>query len=129
MKRVLIILAVVVVAVIATVLGFGVANSPRTSLHIVSGSENRALQPIIEDWADNNRTDVTITYLGSVDIARALAAGRAIEYDAVWPANSLWIELGDTQRVVKHRQSVLRSPVVLGLRQSIAERARLDRAR
>lgn len=90
------------------------------TLKIVSGSENKALEPIIEDWGRKNDVDVQVTYLGSVDISRELAKGTATEFDAVWPAHSLWIELGDTTRVVKHRASILRSPVVLGLRKSLA---------
>ncbi len=92
----------------------------RAELHIVSGSENKALEPVIMDWARDNRIDVTMSYQGSVDIARALGEAE-VAYDAVWPANSLWIELGDTRKIVKHRESVLRSPVVLGLKRSIAE--------
>lgn len=64
---------------------------------------------------------VKVTYLGSVDISRELQAGKASPYDAVWPAHSLWIELGDTQNVAAHATSILRSPVVLGLRKPIAE--------
>ncbi|MEO1492354.1 MAG: VWA domain-containing protein [Pseudomonadota bacterium] len=94
----------------------------RTHLSIVSGSENKALEPIVRDWADANNIDVAMTYLGSVDISRELGLGTETVYDAVWPAHSLWIELGDTQKVAKHRESILRSPVVLGLRKSIAER-------
>lgn len=120
-KFVTIATAFLVLLVTALVLLGPQGAGPGPRLHIVSGSENRALEPIILDWAQENRVDVEVTYLGSVDIARSLDAGTASEYDAVWPANSLWIELGDVQKVVKHRQSILRSPVVLGLRRSIAE--------
>ncbi|MEM8630193.1 MAG: substrate-binding domain-containing protein [Pseudomonadota bacterium] len=102
----------------ALFLNFG---SPKTELRIVSGSENRALQPIVEAWGRDNGVAVDMSYLGSVDIARSLQEGAASEYDAIWPANSIWIELGDTQKIVKHDASILRSPVVLGLRLSIAE--------
>ena len=92
-----------------------------TPLAIVSGSENRALEPLILDWAAQNNVAPTITYLGSVDISREIAKGAEAAYDAVWPAHSLWLQLGDTQKVIKHPQSILRSPVVLGLRKPIAE--------
>ncbi|MBY6114142.1 substrate-binding and VWA domain-containing protein [Mameliella alba] len=111
-------------ALVAILIGLLVINSgafaPRVALHIVSGSENRALEPLIMEWAADNKADIQITYLGSVDISRELTKGTETEFDAVWPANSLWIELGDTQKVVKHDASVLRSPVVLGLRMSVA---------
>lgn len=92
-----------------------------TTLRIVSGSENRPLEPIIQQYAQQNNITIQIKYLGSVDIKLLLETGTAIEYDAVWPANSLWITLGDTQNVVKHSESIMRSPVVLGLKKPIAE--------
>lgn len=100
----------------------GLVGGSKVALHIVSGSENKALEPIIRQWGDDAGVNVEVSYLGSVDIARTLEAGPASEFDAVWPANSVWIELGDTQKTVKHQASILRSPVVLGLKQSIAER-------
>lgn len=91
------------------------------ALRIVSGSENKSLEPIIRAWGDENGVNVDVSYLGSVDIARVLNDGAEAEYDAVWPANSLWIELGDISKAVKHDTSILRSPVVLGVRTSIAQ--------
>lgn len=96
------------------------AGRPAVQLSLVSGSENRPLEPIIQDWARRNDTEVTVTYMGSVDISRELAQGTETRFDAVWPANSIWVELGDSQNVASDCASILRSPVVLGLRQSIA---------
>ena len=42
-------------------------------------------------------------------------------YDAIWPANSLWISLGDKNHLVKDSESILRSPVVLGVKRSLAQ--------
>ena len=98
------------------------ATASNADLRIVSGSENKALEPIIQAWAGDNGLTVEMSYLGSVDISRELAKGADGGYDAVWPANSLWIALGDDQRVVKHSESILRSPVVLGVKRAIAER-------
>lgn len=121
MKTLLSIFAVLLAVLVGLLVVNSGALGPRVALHIVSGSENKSLEPLIKDWARDNKADVDITYLGSVDISRELSKGTETEFDAVWPANSLWIELGDTQKVVKHDASVLRSPVVLGLRKSIAE--------
>lgn len=105
--------------------GGGDATSPADTAHadlvIVSGSENQMLQPLIDDWARRQGKRIALVYKGSVDIYRALQQGNAMSYDAVWPANHLWIELGDTQKVVKHAQSIMRSPVVLGVKKSIAQ--------
>ena len=110
-----------IAAILLFSFGREVMTPAATPLAIVSGSENRALEPLILDWAAQNNLAPTITYLGSVDISREIAKGTEAAYDAVWPANSLWLQLGDTQKVIKHPQSILRSPVVLGLRKPIAE--------
>ena len=39
----------------------------------------------------------------------------------MWPASSLWLTAGDTQYRVKHAQSISITPVVFGIRQSLAE--------
>ena len=96
-------------------------------LVVVSGSENKELQPIIDEWADDEGLKVAMIYKGSVDIYRILQQGSAMPYDAVWPANHLWIELGDTQKVVRDEKSIMRSPVVLGLKQSIARQLGWDK--
>ena len=77
-------------------------------LVIASGSENKQLQPIIDEWSQREGKKIAVAYQGSVDIYRGLQQGAAIPYDAIWPANHLWIELGDTQKVVKHEQSINR---------------------
>lgn len=117
-------IAFLVAALIALVVAsaFLAPQSPTTTLRIVAGSENEPLEPLIREFARKEGIGVEISYLGSVDISRGLAAGKAAEFDAVWPAHSLWIELGDTQKVVAHSQSILRSPVVLGVKKPIAAR-------
>ena len=122
MKRLAATLAVLAALAIAAFWTIEGGFGPRTELKIVSGSENEALEPLITDWASDNRVDVTVSYKGSVDISRILGEGTSGEFDAVWPANSLWIELGDTGKVVHHDASILRSPVVLGVKRSIAEK-------
>ncbi|MGB0903480.1 MAG: substrate-binding domain-containing protein, partial [Mangrovicoccus sp.] len=115
--------------IIASLIAIGViANfllpqffTPPPSLAILSGSENRTLAPIIKSWSDENNVKVTLDYAGSVDISRELSKGADSRYDAVWPAHSLWIDLGDEQHVVIHRRSILTSPVVLALKRSIAQ--------
>ncbi|MHA3915422.1 substrate-binding domain-containing protein [Halovulum sp. GXIMD14793] len=118
------ILAALGIAAIGVIFLIGVffTGRPDATLSIVSGSENKGLEPIVTDWARANNIDVTMTYRGSVDISRELSRGKEGAFDAVWPAHSLWIELGDSDKVVKHRESILRSPIVLGLRKSIAQR-------
>jgi Ca-activated chloride channel family protein len=88
---------------------------------IVSGSENEGLEPIIQHFAKEHRVGIEMRYKGSVDTMLMLQEGKAINADAVWPANSLWITLGDVLKAVKHEKSILRSPVVFGVKRSVAQ--------
>ena len=122
MKRWLLVLGILAAGAVAVFFALGVVAPAPVPLSIVAGSENKSLEPLIMDWAKKNNTALTISYLGSVDISRALEKGSAGGFDAVWPAQTLWIALGDTNKVAKHVQSILRSPVVLGLKKSIAQK-------
>ncbi|HVO39084.1 MAG TPA: VWA domain-containing protein [Spirochaetia bacterium] len=104
------------VAVIALV-GCGAGRVP---LHILSGSENETLEPLLSEFSRAHGIDVQMSYKGSVDIMLELQKGAA-DYDAVWPANSLWISLGDSGRRVKLAQSIMTSPVVFGIRMEKAK--------
>jgi len=96
----------------------GGADSAST-LTIASGSENKSLEPLIQDFAKANGLTIKMDYKGSVDIMNDLQ-GNDIKYDAVWPANRLWISLGDTKGRVKHVQSIMSSPIVFGIKLSTA---------
>ena len=97
-----------------------VIGSGRETLRILSGSENKELESILEDFAEENDFRIEMTYQGSLDIMRMLGQEN-IPYDAVWPASSLWISVGDTNHKIKHAESVSITPVVFGIRQSLAE--------
>ncbi len=100
----------------------GEATSSTPALTIVSGSENEELQPLIEEFSRKNDLPVVIKYMGSVDMMLALAEqGAQIPYDAVWPANSLWVALGDHHKAVGQMESIMRSPVILGVKKSMAQ--------
>lgn len=88
---------------------------------IVSGSENKALEPLLLEFARDNGIDLQMVYKGSVDIMLDMQKPE-FAYDAVWPANSLWIALGDHSRRIKHTRSIMTSPVVFGIRRSLAEK-------
>ncbi len=98
-------------------------SKPGPQLTIVSGSENKGLESLVREFARKEGADIRMAYMGSVDMTLMLAEqGAAMEYDAVWPANSIWITLGDRNKVVKHAESIMRSPVVLGIKKPVAER-------
>lgn len=118
-------LLVVVLSLLSVAMGgcgAGIAPvSEGRTLTIISGSENETLEPLIQEWAKKNNAQIEMTFLGSVDISRMLQTG-AIAYDAVWPANALWLAFGDEQNIVQHEQSIMRSPVVFAVKRSTANR-------
>ena len=93
----------------------------KQTLNILSGSENEVLEPILEEFEKENNIKINMTYEGSVDIMQKLQKG-ATEYDAVFPANSIWISMGDTKFKVKHQTSITTTPVVFGIKKSVAEK-------
>lgn len=95
-------------------------NGGKQTICILSGSENKELESILAECSKTTNVKIEMTYKGSVDIMRELETG-APEYDAVWPASSIWISLGDSGHLVKHDESISITPVVFGVRQSIAK--------
>lgn len=95
-------------------------SSRGETLRILSGSENEALSEILDECEKKTGVNIEMTYKGSVDIMQELKSG-APDYDAVWTASSLWISLGDEKHIVKHDESICTTPVIFGIKQSLAE--------
>ena len=110
----------VTLAVIGLLLMLSGCGSSET-LVIVSGSENETLEPILRDFTRETGIEVEMHYKGSVDMMMQMQSGEITAYDAVWPANSLWISLGDRDRRIKHVESIMTSPIVIGVKKSLAE--------
>ena len=121
-KIAFIVIFLLIVVVIATIVLSNMQElvGPKETLEILSGSENRVLEPLLEKFEKENNVDINMTYEGSVDIMQELQ-NRATGYDAVFPANSIWISMGDTGLKVKHQQSITTTPVVFGIKKSVAE--------
>jgi Ca-activated chloride channel family protein len=96
-------------------------SSPKTQLAVLSGSENETLESILQEFSRDNGIEINMAYKGSLDIMNILDSGEIADYDAVWPANSLWISLGDKHKIVEDAKSVMTSPIVFGVRKSLAE--------
>lgn len=98
-----------------------ITRVPGGRIRILSGSENQELEDIINACSEATGVDIQMEYKGSVDIMRELENG-ATDYDAVWPASSIWVSMGDTGHLIKHSQSISMTPVVFGIRESLAEK-------
>ena len=98
-----------------------ITRVPGGRIRILSGSENQELEDIINACSEATGVEIQMEYKGSVDIMRELENG-APDYDAVWPASSIWVSMGDTGHLIKHSQSISMTPVVFGIRKSLAEK-------
>lgn len=90
-----------------------------TTLKVASGSENKEAAEAIQKAVDDSGVGVELHYMGSLDIMQVLKDGGD-DYDAVWPASSIWLTMGDVDHVVKDVQSTSTTPVVLGVAKSKA---------
>ena len=90
------------------------------TIRILSGSENEELETVIDECSQATGVEIEMDYKGSVDIMRELESG-AEEYDAVWPASSIWLSMGDVDHVGKHSRSIAMTPVIVGIRERLAE--------
>ena len=98
-----------------------ITRVPGGQIRILSGSENQELETIIQECSEATGVEIQMEYKGSVDSMRELENG-APDYDAVWPASSIWVSMGDTGHLIKHSQSISMTPVVFGIRESLAEK-------
>ncbi|MCI1210504.1 substrate-binding domain-containing protein [Bifidobacterium tibiigranuli] len=94
-------------------------GSSSATLSIASGSENGEVSNAIQKASDESGVAITMHYMGSLDIMNALEQGGS-SYDAVWPASSMWISMGDTKHIVKDAASTSTTPIVFGVAQSKA---------
>ena len=99
----------------------GPTSAPNpNALRIVAGSGFSSFEPILKRWGQQNGVDVQVTYKGSLDIMLMLEAG-SINADAIWEGDSLWTSLGDKNHLVKDSKSIMCSPIVFGVKRSIAQ--------
>ena len=82
--------------------GFCLAGcGPKPQFHIVAGSEQKSLEPLVQGVCAKQHVTCDIDYKGSLDIGQLVGSDQSPTIDAVWPASSLWIELYDKNHRVK----------------------------
>lgn len=102
---------------------------PPTTLRVLAGSELADMEPILDEAARATGVTVTMDFTGSLEGAQTVAEGRADGvYDALWFSSTRYLEtLPAARQRLAGSTRVMGSPVVLGLRQSVAERLGWDR--
>lgn len=99
---------------------FILTGYPGDTLKIASGSENAVLNDLIEKYANENQQNIRIDYLGSLEQMNIIRDPDS-DYDAVWPASSIWINMANALKNVKHDEVTSISPVVFGIKESKAK--------
>lgn len=90
---------------------------------IITTPENKVLEDTIKDYANKNDFDVEIVYADNLEIVEKLNSGE--KYDAIWSSNSIWLDLIDSKVKTSNLKSTSVTPIVFGIKKSVAERLNL----
>src|SRR5262249_16851397 len=95
-------------------------NSPNT-LTVMAGSEVKDLEPLLPDIRKATGVALVMSYCGRLEGAEAIANGAAT--DVAWFSSGHYLSLlpGAGNRVVA-QEKIMLSPVVLGVKKSVADR-------
>ncbi|MHA6626956.1 vWA domain-containing protein [Pseudonocardia sichuanensis] len=101
----------------------GGSGDPVT-LRVLAGSELADLAPVLEEAAEATGVRVELDPVGTLDGAEAVASGAAAtDHDAIWFSSNRYLALRpEAQSRLGTATDIMSSPVVLGLRRSVAER-------
>ena len=87
---------------------------------IISSSENKDLEEILQNVAKENGISLQIEYAGTLDIMDKLNNGE--KYDAVWTSNSIWLYMLNSSVVkISESKSTSINPVVFAINESKAK--------
>ncbi len=100
----------------------GCSSKPPESFSLIAGSESEVIEDLITAFGKDKGYDIHMRFLGSVDQKRLLESRPVKELpDAIMPASSLWLRLGDKRRLVSDEAAIMSTPVVIGVKMSKAK--------
>lgn len=102
--------------------GCGALGGSSEPLRILAGSEVSDLEPILEEMTRETGVEIELEYIGTLDGTEALLdAGDDLSWDATWfPSNRYLSLFSEGSDLVASSESIMRSPVVLGLKADAA---------
>ncbi|WP_344418583.1 VWA domain-containing protein [Pseudonocardia ailaonensis] len=118
MRRIVLLLALALLAA-------GCTSAPEgTTLRVLAGSELADMVPILEEAARATGVRVQLDQVGTLDGAEQVTSGAAAAtHDAVWFSSNRYLALQPgAQARIGTATEIMSSPVVLGLRRSVAQR-------
>jgi len=106
---------------LATLIG-GVAKdigiSGNHTFKLLSSTENKDLENILQEFAKKEKFNLEITYAGTLEIMDKINSQN--DYDAIWTSNSIWLYMLDNQSQIKDSVSTSINPVVFGIKKNKA---------
>ncbi|TWF76599.1 Ca-activated chloride channel family protein [Pseudonocardia hierapolitana] len=104
-------------------LAVGPSDAPVT-LRVLAGSELLDLEPVLAEAGAATGVRIELDPVGTLDGAEAVASGTAeAGHDAIWFSSNRYLALQPAaQARLGTATDIMSSPVVLGLRRSVAER-------
>lgn len=90
------------------------------AFRILCSSENKDLEQLLLEFGESEKIEMEITYAGTIDIMHMLNQNPEA-YDAVWPANSIWLYMLDNPSGIKYSKITSINPVVFGIRKDKAD--------
>ncbi len=116
----------IVAILIALVLGWWLMKGEDTPaeapvLHVLAGSELKDVEPLLPQLEKDTGVRLKLDYIGTLDGAEQLSQGA--DYPLAWFSHAKYLELlsGMNARI-QAREKIALSPVVIGVRQSVARR-------
>lgn len=91
-------------------------NKNLNTFTILSSSENKDLEYIIQDFATENKFLVNFEYTGSLNIASKVTSNKE-SYDAIWSSNSIW-NTSIPSNILKNSKSISVNPVIFAVKES-----------
>ena len=101
-RGITVVATVVIIFVILFIIGIGISiqdeiedgirsigTNNSSDFRIISSTENKDLEPIIQNFARKNNIELDVEYAGTIDIMDKLNNNE--KYDAVWTSNSIWL--------------------------------------
>src|SRR5262245_33760701 len=100
------------------------AATPQTTLHVLAGSELKAVVPLLGQVRNATSMNLAFEYAGTLNGAERIATGRA-SADLAWFSSARYLTLltsGTASGRPIASERIMLSPVVFGLKRSVASR-------
>jgi Ca-activated chloride channel family protein len=97
----------------------GATSSPPVTLDVLAGSELKDMEPILADAEKATGVHVALTYVGTIAGIDRLGSGE--HRDGAWFAQDKYLALSSAGKAVRARTRIMLSPVILGVKRSVAQ--------